>query len=193
MESIAEIVKNLLVIIIVTSFLELLLPEGGVKPFVRFAIGLFIIITVLNPILSFIFNKDTFEIGWWDSRPLTPQEESINNAGKELNHEINQIGQQTLKEKVEGQISSLVLLVPGVKESRAKVEIDGEGVIKSMEISVSPEIPGNFESTSEAASLLDRQKMEKNEAENIRLKINELIKNFYGLDGVRIKVVFEGG
>ena len=48
-----DIVRNVLVIILVSSFFELLLPDGKVKPFVRFnIIGLFILISVLNPALK---------------------------------------------------------------------------------------------------------------------------------------------
>ena len=48
MDVLVEIVKNLLVIIILASFLELLLPGGGMKPYVRLAIGMFVLIAVLT-------------------------------------------------------------------------------------------------------------------------------------------------
>jgi len=62
MAVLTEIVKTFLVIIILASFLELLLPEGKVKPFVRFAIGLFILIAVLNPGLSLLFSGHNFDV-----------------------------------------------------------------------------------------------------------------------------------
>lgn len=191
MESIAEIVKNLLVIIIVTSFLELLLPEGGLRPFVRFAIGLFIIITVLNPILSFIFDKNAFEIQWWDTSSLRNQVSEINSAGQNLNQEISKFGNREFKEKIEGQISALVLLVPGVQESHTRVEIDNDGAVQSAEITVSPGLRQAEENGGRAA-FQEAQKLNEDEIEAIKLKINDLVKNLYGFENVEIKVLFEG-
>ena len=42
MEVLTEIVTNLLVIIIISSFLEMMLQEGNTKPFVHFAVALFV-------------------------------------------------------------------------------------------------------------------------------------------------------
>ena len=66
MSVLTEIVRNILVIIIMASFLELLLPEGAIRPFVRFAIGLFVLIAVLNPVLGYFFDDSNFQITWWD-------------------------------------------------------------------------------------------------------------------------------
>ncbi len=193
MESIAEIVKNLLIIIIVTSFLELLLPEGGLKPFVRFAIGLFVIITVLNPVLSFVFDKDEFEIKWWDTGPMQYQEQLISRTGEGINKSISDYGSYSLKEKIEGQINALVLLVPGVKDSLSKVEIDGKGGILSLEIELIPEVKESGEDSTETLSLLERQKMQQVQTEAVRQKVNELIKNLYGFEQVKVDIVDEGG
>ena len=54
MQLLSEIVRNVIVIIIIASFLELLLPQGTLQPLVRFAIGLFILIAVLNPVMGFL-------------------------------------------------------------------------------------------------------------------------------------------
>jgi stage III sporulation protein AF len=67
MSVLTEIVRNILVIIIMASFLELLLPEGAIRPFVRFAIGLFVLIAVLNPVLGYFFDDSNFQITWWEA------------------------------------------------------------------------------------------------------------------------------
>ena len=48
MAILSEIVRNILVIVLIASFLELMLPEGTLRPLVRFAIGLFILI-IMSP------------------------------------------------------------------------------------------------------------------------------------------------
>ena len=65
MEVLVTIVKNLLVIVVIASFLEILLPDSSVRPFVRFAIGLFVILAILNPILA-VFFREAMQAGAWD-------------------------------------------------------------------------------------------------------------------------------
>ena len=60
MEVLAEIVRNLLVIIIISSFLEMLLPEGNTRPFVRFAVGMFVLIAILTPSLHYLYDNVSF-------------------------------------------------------------------------------------------------------------------------------------
>jgi stage III sporulation protein AF len=83
MSVLTEIVRNILVIIIMASFLELLLPEGAIRPFVRFAIGLFVLIAVLNPVLGYFFDDSNFQITWWDYQMEAVEEESLLRRGQE--------------------------------------------------------------------------------------------------------------
>src|SRR5690554_1390558 len=104
-------VKNVLVIIILASFLEVLLPEGRVKPFVRFAIGLFIIIAVLNPVLNVLFEQREFEINLWDYKVSSEQEQEILEKGNRINRQITVSTEAGIKEKLEGQVSAVAMLV----------------------------------------------------------------------------------
>ena len=62
MDVLVEIVKNLLVIIILASFLELLLPGGGMKPYVRLAIGMFVLIAVFTLVIMCFYACEAFHI-----------------------------------------------------------------------------------------------------------------------------------
>jgi stage III sporulation protein AF len=101
MSVLTEIVRNILVIIIMASFLELLLPEGAIRPFVRFAIGLFVLIAVLNPVLGYFFDDSNFQITWWDYQMEAVEEESLLRRGQEINQNIMNHNQSLLKEKLE--------------------------------------------------------------------------------------------
>ncbi len=54
MSIINTMVRNLVVIVIVMTFLEMLLPENKMRSFARFIFGLIIIATILNPIVVFL-------------------------------------------------------------------------------------------------------------------------------------------
>ena len=51
METIRQLVRNLALLVILAAFLEMLLPLQGTRRFVQVIIGLFIMLTVLGPIV----------------------------------------------------------------------------------------------------------------------------------------------
>ncbi len=48
-----NIILRLLLVMTVSSLLELLLPEGGTRPFVRLVLGLTVLAVCLEPLLQF--------------------------------------------------------------------------------------------------------------------------------------------
>lgn len=190
----SEIVRNVLVIVLVASFLELIMPEGTLRPFVRFAIGLFILVAVLNPIAGALFADKDLEIQWWDSQShLEKQEEQILRTGQEINQQIWDNNQELLASKVEGQISAVAILVPGVDDVETKVQLDGTGSLDSLNLVVKPQSNaardaegrvGAFSGNTAGAGA--------QEQEEIRRKLTSVIRNLYGLENVSIEIEFEG-
>lgn len=195
MAVLAGMVKNVLVIIIMASFLEILLPEGRVKPFVRFAIGLFIIIAVLNPVLNVLFDRKDFEVNLWDYNLSPEQEREVLERGSRINQQLTRTGESNFAEKIEGQISAVAMLVPGVKEVETRAALDSEGGLKKLDLVVRPE--GNtglagegdeiraFSNGGEQSPPVDQEQMEE--------KIRGVINNLYGFKNIEIEIKFEGG
>lgn len=195
MAVLAGMVKNVLVIIIMASFLEILLPEGRVKPFVRFAIGLFIIIAVLNPVLNVLFDRKDFEVNLWDYNLSPEQEREVLERGSRINQQLTSTGESNFAEKIEGQISAVAMLVPGVKEVETRAALDSEGGLKKLDLVVRPE--GNtglagegdeiraFSNGGEQSLPVDQEQMEE--------KIRGVINNLYGFKNIEIEIKFEGG
>lgn len=80
-------IKNILVIIVISILFELLLPSSSLKKYIEMVLGLFIVVTLLNPIVN-IFERDfTFSQAMWEEyNPILPQENKegpINSKNKE--------------------------------------------------------------------------------------------------------------
>lgn len=194
MAVLAGMVKNVLVIIILASFLEVLLPEGRVKPFVRFAIGLFILIAILNPVLNALFEQREFEINLWDYQVSSEQEKEILEKGSRINQQIATSTEAGIREKMEGQVSAVVMLVPGVKEVKTSATLNGEGGLSNLNLIVrleesKQEQKGGemdvFFGGGDSPSPEDRKQIEE--------KIRGVLSNLYGFDHLKIDVKFEGG
>jgi len=194
MEVLAEIVRNILVIIILTSFMELLLPEGKQKPFVRFAIGLFILIAVLTPILNAVFSDRNLKINLWNSSADYYYSEEIIENGAKIQELIQNSNQEVIKEKIQGQINAMALMVPGVKEVNTEAQVDDEGTLEKVLIVVTTSPESQVRETGldvfATADQLSSAEMDKEAVQN---KIQDVIHNFYGFNKAAIEIKFEGG
>ncbi len=194
MDVLADIVKNVLVIIIMSSFLELLLPGGAIKPFVRFAIGLFVLIAVLNPILGYLFHGHDFQVRMWDYTVTPDAQAEILQGGQEIQEQILSSNQQVLQEKLQGQINGVVLLVPGVQEVSTEARLTADGTVEGIRLSITPATgPKILEGGEIGVFDAKPEQMSAEEAKALKSKIIQVVKNMYGLDVEDIQINYEGG
>lgn len=188
-----EIVKNVLVIIIVASFLELLLPEGRVKPFVRFAIGLFILIAVLNPTLSFLFNKNqNFNLDSWDYCINIDQSDEIMENGQNIRNRLLNNDNDKVKEKLQGQISAVAMLVPGVQGVESQAQLSEEGVLEKLSLLITTE-EGDISKSNIKEAFSAGKELSNEEKQQIEKKVINVVQNLYSLENIEIEIEFKGG
>lgn len=191
MEVLVQLVKNVLVIVILTSFLELLLPRGTMQKYVRFAIGLFIVVAVMHPILAALMNKQDISVEFWEYNPVSG--EDILEKGQEINQAMREEQQQELQGKVAGQVSAVALLVPGVEEVETQVQLSPDGSIISLQLVV---MGSPLEDTEEGRVGIfgePQETMAQPQQEQIETKITGVLRNMYGLEDSKITIEFQGG
>lgn len=194
MAVLTEIVRNVLVIIMVSSFFELLLPDGKVKPFVRFTIGLFILISVLNPTLRYLYSDKDFRIDLWTHTQNSITKSQILETGTKINEQIINQGDEMIRQKLEGQISAVAMLVPGIQEVDTKANLSSNGELSSLHVIVRPEVVQVEDETGKIGVFSNRDNnYSGEEKEAIKEKLLNVLINMYGLDGTQIQVEFEGG
>lgn len=196
LDILAEIVKTVLVIIIVASFLELLLPESSLKPFVSFTMGLFVLIAILNPVLNIAFKDRGWEIDFWDHKYDQALEDKMLEKGLDINQQVMESNDQQIQEKMQGQIGAIVSLVPGVDEVKARIDRGDYGTEEQIILFVNIEKKVEEEQGNEVIVFGDSQaeiKASLEEQEQIKNKIMALLNNLYGINTEQINIIFEGG
>lgn len=194
MAVLTEIVRNVLVIVLVAGFLEMLLPEGNMKPLVRLCIGMFILIAVLNPVLSFFFIERDFSIGSWDYQPEKfDQVADIEEAGAKINQTLVDQSGKVAQAKLEDQIDAVAVLVPGVQTVKSQVEVDARGTVHSLKLSVNPEVGEVEAKDKKSLKLRADAGIDDETAKRLEDKIINLMHNLYGFEESSIRIVFEGG
>ena len=191
MEVLISIVKNLVVIVVIASFLEILLPNNSMRPFVRFTIGLFVILAILNPILSIFYSGRTLETQAWDLPWEYNETGAYEETGIEVNRDIQKAGSEVIKEKMEQQINSLAILVPGIGDLETQVVMDKEaGELSEVKLVIVPTSTGSDDGTIEAFS---SQEQRNQDQEIITKKLTSMMKNLYGLEEHQVVIKFKGG
>lgn len=130
--------RDIIAVILLAAFVELLLPNKSMQRYTRLVLGLFILITILSPILKLI-NHDTGErleagIELWNERAMTrevrmPSLEDIQKKANELSEKRNQeaaklAGRMLEEEMLQGLVDKTAVPVQSVEVSLAWNEQD---------------------------------------------------------------------
>lgn len=190
METIRTLVRNLVVILLLAAFLDLLLPSNTMRKFVKLVMGLFVIAAILNPLTAFLHTPLAMEIPAWTTLP-SGDLPALANEGEEG----SQIGRSAVQEQYRmiliRQIQSLVLGVDGIKQAEVEVTLEkGTGAlldqprIEGVTITVTREEPGMTPTQpvtvpSVTAGIEDRQRVQ---------LLTERVSTFIGIPADKISV-----
>lgn len=108
MHILTEVVRNIVVVLLFTTFLQMLLPSHGMQRFIKVAMGLFVLISFLNPLLDFMNRVQQEDLAVWSFQQANP-------------HKIN------FRERVEQQIAAMLKMVHGVRDLEVKVQLAQNG------------------------------------------------------------------
>ncbi len=122
MSVLRELVRNVVVIILVTTFLEMLLPSGSMKRYVKVVLGVFILLTVLAPLSRFLKSGEELAVFGW-SAPEARGSVSVLEDGNRLSQVNRDLLKNNYAKGLEQQVVALVKLVQGVVAAEATVDL----------------------------------------------------------------------
>jgi stage III sporulation protein AF len=132
METIRQLVRNLALLVILAALLEMLLPLQGTRRFVQVIIGLFIMLTVLGPIVTLLKQQPPLHFALPASSTSSVDLNQILGQGQSLQKVTSDEEQATYVQSLEDQIEVMCRIVPGVKEAKATVLLSPDASLKSL-------------------------------------------------------------
>jgi len=122
MEGLKSLIRNLAVILLLATFLEMLLPNKSMRGFVQLVMGLFVIAAVLNPLANFLSINLADQVPAWvvDSSadlPVLAADDNTKDMGKSAVRE-------QYKRILINQINVLVATIEGVADNEVAVELE---------------------------------------------------------------------
>ncbi len=121
LHTISQVVKSLIIIIILATFMELILPENKYQPYIKLVVGLVIIVSILNPLLQLFRIVPDLEM-----EILRSQLHIYEGQDFVDNHAVQQSQSLVLKEykrRITNEIEKLVGSYQGVEVVSVTVEI----------------------------------------------------------------------
>lgn len=182
-----EIVHNLVVIILLTTFLDMLLPNNNMQRFIKVVMGLFIMITILNPIIVFL-NRGMEINSWSLSLPYEEKVDTVFAQGEEFARlQDNQIKDE-YKKGLEQQIQVIVSLIPEVKDVSCQLEmvksdrIGSIGEIKKVNLNILLEEQDLLVKPVESVTLSPQNNKKVDDSyDGVKKKIINIVSNYYNL------------
>lgn len=208
MDSLRELVRSLAVIIILTSFIEMILPDAQMKRYTRLILGLFVILLILNPVLVFLDNGSGFAAQGWASPDDSSRLEEILDDAQQISGQSQEAAIKQYAGRLEQQISALVKLAPEVEDARVVVKLEdnaaqlASGSISQVTVTANIKKESKEEDTDSAAGIADinigsgtektpAQKQNSVSQEQIERRIQSIIGDFYGLTAGQVLVKLE--
>jgi stage III sporulation protein AF len=117
-----ELTRNLVLLLLLATFLEMLLPKSDLTRYIRLVVGLFVLLTILHPVI------ELFDWQGNVSLPIRepPQErvEAIINQGVQLGEYQRATALQVAEERLEKQMEAMLYLVQGVDKVKVDLALD---------------------------------------------------------------------
>lgn len=131
MEFIINLMRQISVIAVLAAFLELLLPNGEMQKFIRFFMGLLILVAFLNPFIKGqlwdeeIIAAEMADVIETENSQMSTEE--ILAAGEKMDDSLYHMAETQMKEDATLQIVALIKLVSGVEQAAVDISFADEG------------------------------------------------------------------
>ncbi|MBM7867918.1 hypothetical protein GTO89_09490 [Heliobacterium gestii] len=195
----------MVLIILVGTLLDMLLPNGRLQSLVRLVAGLFIMVAVLNPIMSWV-NKNNWSATLGGDMPVQEVNgyDEIRRKGEALREEGLSQAREEAQSRLRRQVEALVGLKPGVKAAAAQVELGGQSASKTGigQITVTLRPDDSREGEKEAVASVMVEDIHSAAAptsttppkrDATAQEIVRTLSGFYGIPPERIRVLWESG
>lgn len=176
-------IKDIILVVLFASFMELLLPSSSMQRFIRVIMGLFIMLAILNPALDIIQNHLTSE---QELSSVTTKLNGSTNSGN-VTHSIagerDNLSYELYKKELVKQIKAVITTIEGVADAKVAVEVNTgaggnlAGSIKHVTVYVQPGIAAIGRKVAPVSRITVGENDEAKETKELRPQLTNKIQN----------------
>lgn len=122
-EAVTSWVRNIILVVLFASFMELLLPNTSMKRFIKVIMGIFIMLAMLNPVLKFFESKGTEQhVAALGPKDNMQQTDSLNQLIESTVTKREELLKTAYKQDLARQITALVKSIGGVEDAAVNIQ-----------------------------------------------------------------------
>jgi stage III sporulation protein AF len=134
-----EWVRSLVMLLILASTLEMALPMGNTKRYVRLAMGLVIMLAMISPVAALLRRPIPVEWALFEPQGQTlPSLAQVMAAARRLSDKNQTLARAGAEAELAERVRQAVLTVPGIAEAAVQVRTAQDGLPTVAEVSVQP-------------------------------------------------------
>lgn len=150
MDSLKDWVRQLTLLVLVASCLELLLPMNSMKKYVRMAMGLLVVLAITRPLFGFLGQPVTIDGKLFvdPEGASLPALSEIMAQAKEFRDRNQDMATKAARTALEAEVIKAVREVAGVSDATAGVElveVSGEQRIRNVVVTLRLGVPGEVQ------------------------------------------------
>ncbi len=120
--AVTDWVRNIVMVVLFASFLELLLPSSGMQRFVRVIMGLLILLAILGPVVDILQSRVAPELPALAGRS-GPAADRVRSGTETVVRERDRLAAEHYRKDLARQIRAVAVSVDGVADARVAVEL----------------------------------------------------------------------
>jgi stage III sporulation protein AF len=191
--AITDWVKNIVLVVLFASFLELLLPSSGMQRFVRVIMGLLILLAILTPVVDVLQSRFAPEVPALGGQSA-PAADRVRSGAETLVRERDQLAVSLYKKDLARQIRAVVVAVDGVADARVAVEVAKDrggraGAIGKVTVYVQPGLAAEDRKVTKITVGGGREARTAELRPALRDKIVRTVSELYQLPAAQIEIV----
>ena len=138
--------QRIIIVVIICTIIEMILPEGKNKKYIKIVMGIYIVFTIISPIIAKINNKEKIDLEKY--LDVNVSNETIEtSATVDTNKYIEEVYKEKLKEDVKEKLLSINYETKNVNLEIETKNDNTYGSILSLEVTVSKEKEEKSENT----------------------------------------------
>lgn len=138
--------QRIIIVVIICTIIEMILPEGKNKKYIKIVMGIYVVFTIISPIIAKINNKEKIDLEKY--LDVNVSNETIEtSATVDTNKYIEEVYKEKLKEDVKEKLLSINYETKNVNLEIETKNDNTYGSILSLEVTVSKEKEEKSENT----------------------------------------------
>ncbi|MDT8901063.1 stage III sporulation protein AF [Anaeroselena agilis] len=127
LSALTDWVRNIIMVVLFATFLELLLPSSGMQRFVRVIMGMLILLAILGPAVDILQSRITPEMPAFAGQS-DPAADRVTSGAEAVVRARDRLAAEYYRKDLARQIRAVVAGIDGVADARVAVELEqGEG------------------------------------------------------------------